>query len=104
MPRVDVMMEKGQCREKASLTICFALVAYRMQDCFAARATGICSAQAWSRDELLQQIPNADVLVTSGLWRNDLVELAPKLRFIQSIGSPAPAASTNVPFRSTQWR
>jgi phosphoglycerate dehydrogenase-like enzyme len=72
---------------KESLTICFAHVAYRMHDRFAARATGISSFQAWSRDELLQQIPNADVLVISGLWRNDLIELAPRLRFIQSIST-----------------
>jgi phosphoglycerate dehydrogenase-like enzyme len=37
------------------------------------RATGISGSQAWSRDELLQQIPNTDVLVISGLWRYDLI-------------------------------
>ncbi len=73
--------------EKSQLTICFAHIAYRMQDRFAARATGIKSLQAWSRDELIQRLGEADVLVISGLWRNDLLDHAPKLRFIQSIGA-----------------
>jgi phosphoglycerate dehydrogenase-like enzyme len=72
---------------KSDLTICFAHVAYRMEDRFAARQTGIRSFQVWSRDELLQRLPEADVLVLSGLWRNDLVPAAPKLRFIQSISA-----------------
>jgi D-2-hydroxyacid dehydrogenase (NADP+) len=29
----------------------------------------------------------ADALVVSGLWRNELVESAPRLRFIQSISA-----------------
>jgi len=32
-------------------------------------------------------IADADVLVVSGLWRNDLVAMAPRLKFIQSIGA-----------------
>ncbi|MFI4987500.1 MAG: D-2-hydroxyacid dehydrogenase [Alphaproteobacteria bacterium] len=73
--------------EKSKLNICFAHVAYRMQDRFAARRTGIKSFQVWSRDELLGRLGEADVLVISGLWRNDLLEAAPKLSFIQSIGA-----------------
>jgi phosphoglycerate dehydrogenase-like enzyme len=41
----------------------------------------------WSRDELLGRLGEADVLVISGLWRNDLLAHAPKLCFIQSIGA-----------------
>ena len=33
------------------------------------------------------RIGEADVLVVSGLWRNDLLERAPRLRFIQSISA-----------------
>jgi phosphoglycerate dehydrogenase-like enzyme len=36
---------------------------------------------------LLGRLGEADVLVISGLWRNDLLNHAPKLRFIQSIGA-----------------
>jgi phosphoglycerate dehydrogenase-like enzyme len=39
------------------------------------------------RDELPQRLGEADVLVVSGFWRNDLLEAAPKLKFIQSIGA-----------------
>jgi phosphoglycerate dehydrogenase-like enzyme len=73
--------------EKGTLNICFAHVAYRMQDRFEARGTGVKSFQAWSREELIGRLPEADVLVVSGLWRNDLLDHAPKLRFIQSIGA-----------------
>ena len=73
--------------ENSQLNICFAHVAYRMQDRFAARRTGSNSFQVWSREELLGRLGEADVLVISGLWRNDLLEHAPKLRFIQSIGA-----------------
>jgi len=73
--------------EKSALTICLAHIAYRMHDRFEARRTGIRSFQAWSREELVKRIGEADVLVVSGLWRNDLLDAAPKLRFIQSIGA-----------------
>ena len=73
--------------EKSALTICLAHIAYRLQDRFEARRTGIRSFQAWSREELVKRIGEADVLVVSGLWRNDLLDAAPKLRFIQSIGA-----------------
>jgi D-2-hydroxyacid dehydrogenase (NADP+) len=68
-------------------TICFAHVAYRLQERFAARNTGIASFKVRSPEELRQRIAEADVLVISGLWRDDLVEGAAKLRFIQSIGA-----------------
>jgi phosphoglycerate dehydrogenase-like enzyme len=73
--------------EKGQIEICFAHVAYRMQDRFQARHTGIKSLQVWSREELLGHLGEADVLVISGLWRNDLLDAAPRLRFIQSIGA-----------------
>ncbi|MCX7384312.1 MAG: D-2-hydroxyacid dehydrogenase [Alphaproteobacteria bacterium] len=72
---------------KDKLTICFAHVAYQMQERFAARDTGIASIQVRNRADLDAGIAAADVLVVSGLWRNDLVALAPKLKFIQSIGA-----------------
>jgi phosphoglycerate dehydrogenase-like enzyme len=73
--------------EKDQLNIGFAHVAYRMQDRFEARRTGVRSFQVWSREELLGRLGEADVLVISGLWRNDLFDHAPRLRFIQSIGA-----------------
>jgi phosphoglycerate dehydrogenase-like enzyme len=72
---------------KPDLTICFAHVAYQFQRLFERRRTGIRSFQAWSWAELDDRIGAADVLVISGLWRNDLVERAKRLRFIQAIGA-----------------
>ena len=69
------------------LTICFAHVAYQMEATFARRQTGIGHFQVWSRAELAERLPAADVLVVSGFWQNSLLENAPKLRFIQSIGA-----------------
>jgi len=69
------------------LTICFAHVAYQMESTFAARNTGLRHFQVWSRQELAERLPEADVLVISGFWQNSLLEHAPKLRFIQSIGA-----------------
>jgi hypothetical protein len=39
------------------------------------------------RDELPDHLSEADVLVIFGFWGNELLERAPKLRFIQSIGA-----------------
>ena len=68
-------------------TICFAHVAYRLQERFVRRNTGVASFEVRNPEELRRRIADADVLVISGLWRDDLVEHAAKLRFIQSIGA-----------------
>lgn len=72
---------------KTDLNILFAHVAYQLSPQFELRKTGIKHTQAWNRDELNSKIGDADVLVVSGLWRNDLLPKAKKLRFIQSIGA-----------------
>lgn len=69
------------------LTICFAHVAYQLQERLLLRQTGIHSFGVRTSAELEQRIGEADVVVVSGLWRNDLLERAPNLRFIQSIGA-----------------
>jgi phosphoglycerate dehydrogenase-like enzyme len=72
---------------KDALTVCFAHVAYRFQEKFAKRSPGVKSFQVWNRDDLDARLGECDVLVISGLWRNELAQKAPKLRFIQSIGA-----------------
>lgn len=72
---------------KEDLTICFAHAAYRMQDRFERRDTGIRSFEVRTYDDLVKRIGEADVVLASGLWRNELIAHAPKLRFIQSISS-----------------
>jgi phosphoglycerate dehydrogenase-like enzyme len=69
------------------LNICFAHVAYRLQERFSALNTGIASFEVRDADTLAARLPEADVLVISGLWRNTLLEHAGKLRFIQAIGA-----------------
>ncbi|HXO03416.1 MAG TPA: D-2-hydroxyacid dehydrogenase [Stellaceae bacterium] len=69
------------------LNICFAHVAYQLQERFSTLGTGIASFEVRDADALAARIGEADVLVISGLWRNSLLERAGKLRFIQSIGA-----------------
>ena len=67
--------------------ICFAHVAYQMQARYALRGAGIASTEARSLDAMKAALATADVLVVSGLWRNEMLDAAPNLRFIQSIGA-----------------
>src|SRR5918997_4358143 len=69
------------------LTICFAHAAYRMQDRFALRGTGIRSVEVRDRAALDAAVGEADVLVVGGLWDDALIPRAPKLRFVQSISA-----------------
>lgn len=64
--------------------ILFAHPAYRGLERMAARGLPFDGMEARSREELDAKIASADVLVVSGLWRNDLPEIAPNLRFVQS--------------------
>jgi phosphoglycerate dehydrogenase-like enzyme len=72
---------------REQLLVCFAHVAYRLGERFDLRKTGIRSVEVRSPDELKARIGEADVLVVSGLWRNELIQGAPRLRFIQSISA-----------------
>jgi len=69
------------------LTICFAHVAYRMGERFALRDTGLDWFEVRTLDDLKARIENVDVLLCSGLWRNELIPAAPRLAFIQSISA-----------------
>jgi phosphoglycerate dehydrogenase-like enzyme len=72
---------------KDRLTICFAHVAYQLQERFLPRKTGVSSFTVRTSDEFERRVGEADVVVVSGMWRNDLLERAARLRFIQSIGA-----------------
>lgn len=69
------------------LTICFAHAAYRMKQCFDTLNTGIASFELRDRADLDRRIPQADVLVVSGMWHNGLIPQARRLCFIQSISA-----------------
>ena len=69
------------------LTVCFAHVAYRMGERFALRNAGLDWFEVRSLDDLRARIKDVDVLLCSGLWRNELIPAAPRLAFIQSISA-----------------
>lgn len=71
----------------ASPSICFAHVAYRCAERFAARGAPFPHFEVRSLPELEARIGEADVLVVSGLWRNTLPALAPRLSFVQSLSA-----------------
>jgi D-2-hydroxyacid dehydrogenase (NADP+) len=72
---------------QTELTIGFAHVAYALASEFASRGTGIRHFEVRTGDDLAARVAELDVLVVSGLWRNDLIATAGRLRFIQSISA-----------------
>lgn len=70
---------------KDQLKLCFAHVAYDFVPQFERRGTGIKAFQVWNREDLDARVGEADVLVISGFWKNELAEKARKVKFIQSI-------------------
>ena len=72
---------------KDKLTLCFAHVAYCMGERFALRNTGLDWFEVRSLDDLKARIAEVDVLLCSGLWRNELIPAAGRLAFIQSISA-----------------
>ena len=69
------------------IVICFAHLAYRIQERFSALETGINSFAVRDRETLVKRVGEADVLVISGLWQNRLLDQTKRLQFIQSIGA-----------------
>ena len=69
------------------LTVCFAHVAYRMGERFALRNAGLDWFEVRGFEDLKARIAEVDVLLCSGLWRNELIAAAPRLAFIQSISA-----------------
>lgn len=80
------MAESGAWR-RDEITICFAHAAYQLGAAFKRRQAGARFFEVRDLDRLTARMPEADVLVVSGLWRNALLEQAPRLRWIQSIGA-----------------
>ncbi|HEX2186330.1 MAG TPA: D-2-hydroxyacid dehydrogenase [Chloroflexota bacterium] len=72
---------------RAELTIGFAHVAYQLDTTFAARGTALRHLMIRTPEELEARMPELDILVISGLWRNELLARADRLRWIQSIGA-----------------
>jgi D-2-hydroxyacid dehydrogenase (NADP+) len=73
--------------DQSRLTIGFAHAAYQLADEFRARGAPFACFEVRTLDELQARVHEADVLVVSGLWRNELLRKADRLRFIQSISA-----------------
>ena len=80
-------MATGPFPAKDKLTIGFAHAAYQLGARFEVRNTGINTFEVRNSAQLEERIGEADVLVVSGMWRNELLAKAPKLRFVQSISA-----------------
>ena len=72
---------------KQDLTICVAHPAYQMKASLDAAHPGFNVVQARTPDAFEQHIAEADVVVVSGMWRNDLLARAARLQFVQSISA-----------------
>lgn len=72
-------------REKLRLLLAHAT--YDMKPIFDGMGTGIESTQVSTYDDLKARLPEADVLVVSGLWKNDLLGHAPRLKYLQSVSA-----------------
>ena len=86
-PDADATQGEAMLPSRNNTTICFAHVAYQFQTRFEQRSTGLASFEVRTREALAARIGAADVLLVSGLWRNDLLPQAGRLRFIQSISA-----------------
>ena len=75
--------------------ICFAHAAYQLAAAYEA-GPGDRVIVARNADELKAALPETEILVVSGLWRNEYAELAPKLGFIQSVSAGTDQFSRDV--------
>ena len=66
-----------------TLVIHFAHVAYRLAERFALREIGIAHFQTWSGEDTLARIAEGHVLVLSGIWSGEMLDLTANARFIQ---------------------
>jgi phosphoglycerate dehydrogenase-like enzyme len=73
--------------EADKITICFAHGAYDMKPVFDGRDYGVTTIQVDNYADLEKVIPEVDVLVTSMMWKNDLLPRATKLKYLQSVSS-----------------
>jgi phosphoglycerate dehydrogenase-like enzyme len=72
---------------RENLVVCFGHPAYRVKAAFDALNTGVKGFEVATFEEFERRIAEADVIVVSGFWKNNLLEKAPRLKFIQSISA-----------------
>ena len=90
------------------LTIGFVHAAYQLQAEFETRGFNTNNVTVRSLEELKARASEFDVIVVSMMWRNEVIPLAPRLRFIQSVSAgtdqfdKAALAAANVRLASAQ--
>jgi phosphoglycerate dehydrogenase-like enzyme len=72
---------------RENLVVCFGHPAYRVKAAFDTLNTGVKGFEVTAFEEFERRIAEADVIVVSGFWKNNLLEKAPRLKFIQSISA-----------------
>jgi D-2-hydroxyacid dehydrogenase (NADP+) len=72
---------------RENITICFAHGAYQLADAFARRIPDINHFQVWSSEDLMVRADEADAVVTSGFWNNEILDCAPRVKFVQSVSA-----------------
>ncbi len=80
-------MLKTVIPQRDTLTICAAHSAYQLAATLKARAPEIHCFQVRTRDEFKARIGEADVVLVSMMWDNALLDLAPRLKFVQSVSA-----------------
>jgi len=68
-------------------TILFGHPAFQLGSEYQSRGIGQNFIEARTFEDVEAQLPNADVLVVSKLWRNDWIDRGPRLKFIQSVSA-----------------
>jgi phosphoglycerate dehydrogenase-like enzyme len=69
------------------IRLCFAHGAYDMKPIFERMDLGLECFQVSTFEDLKARLPEADVLIASGLWKNELLEHAPRLKYLQSVSA-----------------
>ena len=72
---------------RSETVVLFAHAAYRLGDALARRNTGLKYIEARTPDEFRARIPEAHIVSVSMMWRNDLLDAASRLVFVQSISA-----------------
>lgn len=68
-------------------TVLFGHAAFQLGAEYESRGIGRNFIEVRTPEDTEAQLPNADVLVVSKLWRNEWIDRAPRLKFIQSVSA-----------------
>lgn len=73
--------------DRANQTILFAHAAYRLGDALARRDSGLKYVEARNPEQVAQHIGKASVVCVSMMWRNEWLDQAPRLGYVQSVSA-----------------